>query len=82
MKQYADIMEIPVISGSAVVVIDGNATHIMQHDSLIITYKVKMSWWLRWLIRDISIERTPGAERVSDIDGTKELSSLRNASIE
>lgn len=82
MKQYADIMEIPVISGSAIVVLDGNATHIMKNDSLIITYKVKMSWWLRWLIRDISIERTPGAERVSDIDGTKELSSLRNASIE
>lgn len=76
MKQYTDIMEIPVINGDAIVVLNGQATHIMKNDSLIITYKINMSWWLRKLIKNVTIERT------SDIDGTRELSSLRNASVE
>lgn len=82
MKQYADIMEIPVISGDAIIFLDGQSKHILKNDSIIITYRVNMRWWLRWLIRDISIEPIPGMERVSNIDGTKELSSLRNASVE
>ena len=82
MKQYTDILEIPVINGTAIVMLHGKPTHIMKNDSLVITYRVNMSWWLRRLIKNISIDCVPGMERVSDIDGTRELSSLGNASVE
>lgn len=62
VKQYKADATIPVVSGSAVVIINGMETNILTYDEIHVTYEVKIRWWLRWLVREVEI--SPTIERV------------------
>lgn len=85
MIEFTKTVEIPVLSGTATIILDGRATTVMKNDVIIVNYDTKVDWWMKWLIKSSVIERRVSVwdedQRRLHLTANDE-SSLRNASIE